>query len=798
MSASKSTTVLSSEDVRLLHAWWRASNYIGAAQIFLKDNALLREPLKPEHIKPRLLGHWGTTPGLNFIYTHLNRLIAKHDLNMMYVAGPGHGGAAVLAQTYMEGSFTERHPEITQDEQGLTQLMKQFSWPYGFSSHVDVSTPGAIHFGGELGYSLLHATGAVFDNPDLIVACVVGDGESETGPCAASWQGHHFLDPARDGAVLPVLHLNGYKIGNPTLLARIPDTQREQYFVGLGYQPHLLAGDDPAAMHPAMAEVLERMLAEIRAIQQRAREGHHEEHPKWPLLILRTPKGWTGPKTVDGKPVEDTWRSHQVPIDKPQTDPEHLKILEEWLRSYRPEELFDEKGRLVPELLTTLPEPARRIGKNPHANGGDLLRNLDLPAFAEYAVELPRPGEVKKSPMAVLGSFLRDVIVRNPETFRLMVPDELISNKLDATLEVTSREWEESRRPTDMWLAEGGRVMEVLSEHLLQGWLEGYLLTGRHGILNSYEAFIHIVSSMVNQHAKWLKLANEIAWRTPVASLNYLLSSHVWQQDHNGFTHQDPGFLDHIANKKADIVRIYLPPDANCLLSVADHCLRSRNYINVIVAGKQETLQWLTADEASKHCETGLGVWPWAGSEQGGHLDLVIACAGDVPTIEAIAAAQLLKERAPDMKIRLVNVVDLMTLSTADTHPHAVSDETFLEIFTAGKPVLFAFHGYPSLIHRLTSERPNQANFHVRGYVEEGAATTPFDMTVLNRLDRYSLAKDALRLAGGELASRAEVTSWLEAKLEEHRAFVKENGIDLPEIREWSLEGGESIQSGEV
>ena len=787
MSSDPSTSFLSAEDVRLLDAWWRASNYLGAAQIFLKENALLRERLRPEHIKPRLLGHWGTTPGLNFIYTHLNRLIQKHDLDMMYIAGPGHGGAAVLAQTYMEGSFTERHPEITQDKEGLARLTKQFSWPYGFSSHVDVSTPGAIHFGGELGYSLLHATGAAFDNPDLIVTCVVGDGESETGPCAASWQGHHFLDPASDGAVLPILHLNGYKIGNPTLLARIPETQLEHYFLGMGYQPHFLTGDDPGEMHPAMADVLERMLGEIRTIQQSVRNGVAKDHPKWPVLILRTPKGWTGPKVLDGKPIENTWRSHQVPIDKPQTNPEHLKSLEDWLRSYRPEELFDNAGRIRAELLTTLPAADRRMGMNPHANGGDLLRDLILPPLADYAVDLPGPGQLKKSPMEVFGSFLRDVIVQNPENFRLMVPDELISNKLDATLQVTSREWEEAKQPTDMWLSKGGRVMEVLSEHLLQGWLEGYLLTGRHGIFNSYEAFIHIVDSMVNQHAKWLKLANEIEWRTPIASLNYLLSSHVWQQDHNGFTHQDPGFLDHIATKKPEVIRIYLPPDANCLLAVMDHCLRSRNYVNVIIAGKQETLQWLTEEEARQHCEAGLGVWKWAGTAEADHPDLVIASAGDVPTIEAIAATQILKERAPALKVRYVNVVDLMTLSAEDIHPHALSDEAFITLFTADKPVLFAFHGYAALIHRLTSDRPNHDHFHVRGYMDEGAATTPFDMTVLNRLDRFSLVQSALRILDCEVAGLNETQNWLQTKLDEHRAFVKENGIDQPEVRDWSM-----------
>ncbi|WP_419805229.1 phosphoketolase [Terriglobus sp.] len=780
------TPVLSGEDLRLLNAWWRAANYIGAAQIFLKSNPLLREPFTPENIKPRLLGHWGTTPGLNFVWTHLNRLIRRHGLDMMFIAGPGHGGAAVLAQTWMEGSFTARHPEITQDGEGLGRLMKQFSWPYGFSSHVDVSTPGAIHFGGELGYSLLHATGAVFDNPDLIVACVVGDGEAETGPCAGSWQSHRFLDPARDGAVLPILHLNGYKIGNPTVLARIPEAELEQYFVGLGYRPHFLSGSDPAEMHPRMAEVLERMLGEIRAIQQEARGGKKVVDAKWPMLVLRTPKGWTGPATIDGKPVENTWRSHQVPIDKPQTNPEHLKALDAWLRSYKPEELFDEQGRLCPELMATAPDGNRRMGMNPHANGGELLRDLEMPAFRDYAVDVPAPGTVKAIPAKIAGDFLRDIIERNPDNFRLVVPDELISNKLDATLEVTGREWEEEQLRTDMALKSGGRVMEVLSEHLLEGWLEGYLLTGRHGLFNSYEAFINIVDSMVNQHAKWLKLANEIEWRKPIGSLNYLLTSHVWQQDHNGFTHQSPGFLDLVANKKPGIARIYLPPDANCLLSVLDHCLRSRNYINVIVAGKQETLQWLTMEEAAKHCEAGVGIWPWAGNTRADETpDVVIAAAGDVPTVEAIAAAQILRERMPELKVRFVNVVDLMTLSSA--HPHGLSDDEFLRIFTEDKPVLFAFHGYPALVHQLTSERPNRGTFHVRGYMEEGAATTPFDMTVLNHLDRFSLVQSAIRIAGANRKGAKELNVWLDEKLEQHREFVRENGIDQSEIREWKL-----------
>ena len=788
MPLESTTPVLSGEDLRLLNAWWRASNYLGAAQIFLKENPLLTEPLKAEHIKPRLLGHWGTTPGLNFIYTHLNRMIRRHDLDMMYIIGPGHGGAAILAQTYMEGSFTERHPDITQDAAGLGRLMKSFSWPYGFSSHVDVSTPGAIHFGGELGYSLLHAYGVAFDNPNLIVACVVGDGEAETGPCAGSWQSNKFLDPARDGAVLPILHLNGYKIGNPTLYARLPEAQLEQLFLGMGYQPHFVEGDDPQQMHPTMAEVLERTLAEIRAVQGNARAGRPQEHPKWPMVILRTPKGWTGPKVVDGKPVEDTWRSHQVPIANPQTDPEQLHVLEEWLRSYRPEELFDAAGRLQAEIAALAPVSERRMGMNPHANGGELLKDLRLPEFRGYAVDVPTPGTVKASAAKTLGGWLRDIIVGNPENFRIFAPDELISNKLDDALQVTAREWEESRRSTDMWLGSGGRVMEVLSEHMLEGWLEAYLLTGRHGLFSSYEAFIHIVDSMVNQHAKWLKLANEIEWRRPIASLNYLLTSHVWQQDHNGFTHQDPGFLDHLANKKPDVVRIYLPPDANCLLSVADHCLRSRNYINVIVAGKQETLQWLTMPQAVEHCTAGIGTWPWAGNEESGKLDLVMASAGDVPTIEALAATELLRQHVPEFRVRFVNVVDLMTLSKMDTHPHALADEAFAELFTSDKPVLFAFHGYAALIHRLTSERPNHANFHVRGYMEEGAATTPFDMTVLNHIDRFSLALSAVRIAGKHLPGAVDAIRWCEAKLEEHRAYVQENGIDMPEVRDWIMQ----------
>ena len=783
------TSVLSKQDLSTLDAYWRASNYLAAGQIYLKKNPLLSDPLAPEDIKPRLLGHWGTTPGLNFIYTHLNRLIRRHDLDMIYVIGPGHGGNAVIAQTYLEGSYSERHPEFTQDTTGMQELFKRFSWPYGISSHIDVGTPGAIHFGGELGYSLLHAYGAAFDNPDLIVACVVGDGEAETGPCAGSWHSNKFLNPVKDGAVLPILHLNGYKISNPTFLARMPEDQLEHLFIGYGYKPYFLTGDAPDEMHAGMAEVLEKILEDIHSIQQTARRGDSSKVARWPVLILRTPKGWTGPKIVDGQPVEGSWRSHQIPVSEPRTNPEHLRILEEWLRSYRPEELFDAEGHLRPELQVFTPTADRRMGMNPHANGGMLLKELDLPEFRNYAVKVDRPGCVQASATKVLGDYMAIVFERSESTrnFRLFAPDETASNKVDQTLEVTSKEWEEAVLPTDENLGRGGRVMEVLSEHMLEGWLEAYLLTGRHGILSSYEAFIHIIDSMFNQHAKWLKLAQDIPWRAPIASLNYLLTSHVWQQDHNGFTHQDPGFLDHVANKKSDVVRIYLPPDANCLLAITDRCLKSRDNINVVVAGKQETPQWLTVEEAVEHCARGASIWPWASSGSG-RPDVVMACCGDVPTIETLAAVSILRERVPSLRIRVVNVVDLMTLGADNTHPHALENEAFVELFSTDSPVIFAFHGYPSLVHRLIGKRPNQRNFHVHGYLEEGAATTAFDMTVLNGLDRFTLAMGALRHSG--IPDVEQNLTFLAGKLDQHRSHVKEHGEDMPEIMDWQWTAG--------
>jgi xylulose-5-phosphate/fructose-6-phosphate phosphoketolase len=780
------SAVLSAGQVEKMHAYWCAANYLSVGQIYLKDNPLLERPLSIEDVKPRLLGHWGTTSGLNFIYTHLNRLINAHDLNMIYIIGPGHGGPGLVAHTYLEGSYSEIYPFIEQNRDGIKRLFRQFSWPYGIPSHVAPETPGSIHEGGELGYSLLHAYGAAYDNPDLIVACIVGDGEAETGPCATSWHSNKFLNAARDGAVLPILHLNGYKIANPTVLARISPEELESLFRGYGYAPRYLEGDDPVAMHERMAEVLEGILTEIRAIQKRARGEGDTERPRWPMLILRTPKGWTGPKTVDGKPVEGTWRSHQVPFAELHEKPEHIKILEEWMRSYRPERLFDREGKFNEELADLAPKGARRMGMNPHANGGLLLEPLRLPLFRNYAVELKKHGQPETEATRVLGKYLRDVMKLNLEkrNFRVFGPDETASNRLEAVLDVTGKTWEASALPVDEHLAIDGRVMEILSEHMCEGWLEGYLLTGRHGFFSCYEAFIHIVDSMFNQHAKWLKTTRTIPWRKPIASLNYLLTSHVWRQDHNGFSHQDPGFIDHIANKKADVVRIYLPPDTNTLLSVADHCLRSRNYVNLIVAGKQPAPNWLNMDDAVAHCTAGLGVWEWASNDDGSP-EVVMACAGDVPTLETLAAVSLLRERVPDLRVRVVNVVDLMALQPVSEHPHGMADDDFDAMFTKNKPVIFAFHGYPTLIHRLTYRRRNHDNIHVRGYVEEGTTTTPFDMAVLNRMDRFRLALDAVlrvpRLAG----MAAEATQQFTEIIQKHKLYVSECGEDLPEVRNW-------------
>jgi xylulose-5-phosphate/fructose-6-phosphate phosphoketolase len=778
---------LSPEELRKVHAYWRAANFISVGQIYLYANPLLREPLSLKHIKPRLLGHWGTTPGLNFIYVHLNRLIQKHALNVIYIAGPGHGGPALVANTYLEGTYSEVYRQIPQSEAGLQRLFKQFSFPGGIPSHVAPETPGSIHEGGELGYALAHAYGAALDNPDLLVACVVGDGEAETGPLAASWHSNKFLNPARDGAVLPILHLNGYKIANPTLLGRMSDEKLTQLFSGYGYEPHFIEGHEPAAMHQRMAVVLETIHARIRAIQDAARDGSFPGLPAWPMIVLRTPKGWTGPKTVDGKPVEDTWRAHQVPVAEFKKHPEHLKILEDWMKSYKPEELFDEKGQLLAELADLAPKGERRMGASPHANGGSLLRDLTMPDFRDYACKVAKPGTEFAESTRILGKMLRDIMKLNADSsnFRVFGPDETASNRLEALYEATNKVFMEPTIPTDEDLSKDGRVMEVLSEHMCQGWLEGYLLTGRHGLFSCYEAFIHIVDSMFNQHAKWLKTTLHIPWRRPIASLNYLLTSHVWRQDHNGFSHQDPGFIDHVVNKKADIVRIYLPPDANTLLSVADHCLRSRNYVNVIVAGKQPALQWLDMKSAIEHCTTGLGIWEWASTDNGVEPDVVMACAGDIPTLETMAAVALLREHFPDVKVRVVNVVDLMTLQTSSEHPHGLPDREFDSIFTTGKPVIFAYHGYPTLIHRLTYKRKNHTNFHVHGYREEGTTTTPFDMTVLNELDRFHLAGDAADRTERLQPRNAHFKQHLRSRLVDHTQYVREYGDDLPEIRDW-------------
>jgi xylulose-5-phosphate/fructose-6-phosphate phosphoketolase len=777
--------LLSPQALESVDAYWRAANYLSVGQIYLLDNPLLREPLRIEHVKPRLLGHWGTTPGLNFVYAHLNRVIRERDLSVLYIAGPGHGGPGVVANVYLEGTYSEVYPRIGKDEEGIRRLFRQFSFPGGIPSHVAPETPGSIHEGGELGYSLLHAYGAAFDNPELLVCCVIGDGEAETGALAASWHSNKFLDPVHDGAVLPVLHLNGYKIANPTVLARIPHDELRALLEGYGYAPRFVEGDDPQAMHQLMASTLDEVTSEIAEIQRRAREEGLCERPRWPMIVLRSPKGWTGPKIVDGLPAEGSFRSHQVPLTDLAGNPEHLAQLEQWMRSYCPEELFDEDGALRADLAALAPEGERRMGANPHANGGRLLRELELPDFRDYAVEVPAPTATVSEPTRVLGNFLRDVIHMNPESFRLMGPDETASNRLSAVFEVTDRVWEAERLPTDDHLAPHGRVMEALSEHLCQGWLEGYLLSGRHGLFNCYEAFIHIIDSMFNQHAKWLKVSREIPWRAPVASLNYLLSSHVWRQDHNGFSHQDPGFIDHVVNKKAEIVRVYLPPDANCLLSVGDHCLRSRDYVNVIVAGKQPSPNFLSMEDALTHCTRGIGIWECFSSDGDEEPDVVLGCAGDVPTLESVAAAALLREHLPELKVRVVNVVDLMRLEPDTVHPHGLPDAEFDALFTTDRPVIFAYHGYPALIHRLTYRRNNHSNMHVRGYNEEGTTTTPFDMLMLNDLDRFHLVMDVIDRVPGLAERAAPLRQQMADERLRHRAYTREHGQDPPDVTDW-------------
>ncbi|HET7453682.1 MAG TPA: phosphoketolase family protein [Thermoanaerobaculia bacterium] len=774
---------------RRIHAYWRAANFLSVGQIYLLDNPLLRRPLAFEDVKTRLLGHWGTTPGLNFIYVHANRLVKENDLDAIFVAGPGHGGPGLVANAYLEGTYSELYPRVSQDIDGMRRLFRQFSFPGGIPSHASADTPGSIHEGGELGYSIAHAYGAAFDNPDLLVLCVVGDGEAETGPLAASWHSNKFLDPATDGAVLPILHLNGWKIANPTVLARIGREELRSLLVGYGYAPRFVEGDDPDVLHGEMAGALDAVLAEIRTIQEGFRSGGRTDRPSWPMVVLRTPKGWTGPKEVDGKKTEGSWRSHQVPLSDVAHDPAHLRQLEAWMRSYRPEELFDEAGRLVPDLADLAPSGTRRMSANPHANGGLLRKDLTLPDFRAYAVDVRQPGRVEAEATRVLGAFLRDVIAANPGNFRLFGPDETASNRLGAVFEVTDRRWMAETDPDDDHLSPRGRVLEVLSEHVCEGWLEGYLLTGRHGLFSCYEAFIHIVDSMFNQHAKWLKTSRAIPWRKPIASLNYLLTSHVWRQDHNGFSHQDPGFIDHVANKKADVIRVYLPPDANCLLSVADHCLRSRDFVNVVVAGKQPALQWLSMDDAVRHCAAGIGIWEWASNDRGSTPDVVMACAGDVPTLETLAAVDFLRRRAPMLAIRVVNVVDLMALQPSDEHPHGLSDAQFDAIFTTTQPIIFAYHGYPWLIHRLAYRRRNHPNLHVRGYKEEGTTTTPFDMVVRNDLDRWHLARDVVE----RVPKLAPLAGYIEQEIRdlllEHRECITRCGEDLAQVRDWRWPG---------
>jgi xylulose-5-phosphate/fructose-6-phosphate phosphoketolase len=779
---------LSEKELKLINEYWSAANYLSVGQIYLYDNPLLKEPLTLEHIKPRLLGHWGTTPGLNFIYVHLNRIIKAYDFNIIYVTGPGHGGPGLVANTYLEGTYSEIYPQISQDSEGMKKLFKQFSFPGGIPSHAAPETPGSINEGGELGYSISHSYGAVFDNPDLIAVCVVGDGEAETGPLATAWHSNKFINPTRDGAVLPILHLNGYKIANPTVLARISHEEIENLFIGYGYKPFFVEGSEPEEMHQKMAQTLDEVFTEIKTIQNDARKNGFTKRPRWPMIILRSPKGWTGPKEVDGKKTEGFWRSHQVPLSELQTNPKHIKILEEWMKSYKPEELFDKNGTLKSELQKLAPEGNRRMGANPHANGGLLLRDLIIPDFRDYAIDVPEPGKVTAEATRVMGSFLRDIMKLNMKSknFRVFGPDETASNRLDNIFEVTDRTWMEDTIPEDVHLSPDGRVMEILSEHTCQGWLEGYLLTGRHGLFSCYEAFIHIVDSMFNQHAKWLKVTHEnIPWRMPIASLNYLLTSHVWRQDHNGFSHQDPGFIDHVVNKKAEIVRVYFPPDANTLLSVTDHCLRSRDYVNVIVAGKQPQQQWLNMDQAVKHCTSGIGIWEWASNDKGADPDLVMACVGDVPTLETLAAVDMLNQYMPDLKIRVINVVDLMTLQPKEEHPHGLSNYEFDTLFTTDKPIIFAYHGYPWLIHRLTYRRTNHKNLHVRGYKEEGTTTTPFDMLVRNELDRFHLVADAIYRVPklGHIA--AYTKQLIRDRLIEHKQYITTYGQDMPEIRDW-------------
>jgi xylulose-5-phosphate/fructose-6-phosphate phosphoketolase len=784
--ARTSRRQVSEDEVAILDAYWRAANYLSVGQIYLLDNPLLREPLRPEHVKPRLLGHWGTTPGLNFVYAHMDRVIRNWDLNSIYVMGPGHGGPAAVANAYLEGTYTEIYPEIGRDEEGLRRLFRQFSFPGGIPSHVAPETPGSIHEGGELGYALSHAYGAAFDSPDLLVCCIVGDGEAETGPLATGWHSNKFLNPVTDGVVLPILHLNGYKIASPTVLARIGDDELTSLLEGYGHSVYWVDGDDPVTMHRLMASTLDAVVEEITGIQRGARAGAGDpERPRWPMIVLRTPKGWTGPKTVDGLPTEGTWRSHQVPLGEVRTNPEHLAALESWMRSYRPEELFDEDGALASELAAFPPKANRRMSANPHANGGLLLQDLALPDFRDYAIEVAKPGTTSSEATRILGGYLRDVIRANPTRFRLFGPDETASNRLTPVFEATDRAWDAETLPTDDHLAPEGRVMEVLSEHQCEGWLEGYVLTGRHGLFNCYEAFVHIVDSMFNQHAKWLKVTRGIPWRRPVASLNYLLSSHVWRQDHNGFSHQDPGFIDHVVNKKAEIIRVYLPPDANCLLSVADHCLRSRNYVNVIVAGKQPSLDYLSMDDAILHCTRGIGIWDWASNDDG-DPDVVMACCGDIPTLETLAAVDILRRDLPSLKVRVVNVVDLMRLQPDAEHPHGLSDREFDTLFTVDRPVVFAHHGYPLLIHRLTYRRTNHANLHVRGYKEEGTTTTPFDMVMLNDLDRFHLVMDVLDRVPTLGSRAAHLRQRMDDERMRCRAYARAEGEDHPGIRAWT------------